>query len=109
MIGFVVPLIILSFVAMLFAHYRRKRETPFTVTVTKDDIATGTPFSTSSCPIAKAMLRKKGWDRGVMVLGTRALVGSSTFGLPHEAQEFICDLDHGRPVRPFSFELELRR
>jgi hypothetical protein len=90
-----------------------------TVNVTDEDIATGEAFSCRKCPVALAMMRA--------IMGSRKVEGLMPFvAVSQECisafvpgddgcvqviparpiVEFIDDFDHGRPVRPFSFEID---
>jgi hypothetical protein len=79
-----------------------------TVDVTEDDIAKAWP-SIKGCPIALAISRSIG--RAAMVGARNASVHESFVAgeveLPVEARVFVKDVDHGRPVKPISFQLSV--
>jgi hypothetical protein len=77
-----------------------------TIDVTADDIANGVRGRCSTCPVALAVRRVPGlekWEVG----GMSAFYGASSFPLPCAASRFIMDFDGGRPVEPFSFEVDV--
>jgi len=80
------------------------------VDVTADDIATG-GHDSDTCPIARALLRL---DEVAEVYVHQDLItvwpttcDSGLDGFCRVAKEFIEAFDDGRPVAPFSFDLEL--
>lgn len=79
-----------------------------TITVTQEDIDKGVISSCVACPIALAVGRFMP-DSGFIVCAN-AIDFTSPLGdlihLPIEAVKFISDFDKGRPVQPFTFELE---
>ena len=81
-----------------------------TVKVSQADIdAAGSyPCNGSSCPIARAFCRLGFW--GVWVYPSYVLTCGDkgpNAPLPKIATCFVRDFDEGRPVAPFSFEVEL--
>ena len=81
------------------------------IEVTQEDIKNGVRGDPCNCPTAHAATRA---THGTVPLRVGALVikfgpiGSSVASkLPIEAREFIYDFDWGKPVEPFSFEIEL--
>jgi hypothetical protein len=86
-----------------------------TVEVTADDIAKGTTWSNTRCPLALAIQRQTG-AVAASVGGTNVYVSSLPAGepeeetpelwqLPDSATLFIGDFDAGRLVKPSTFEL----
>jgi hypothetical protein len=78
-----------------------------TINVTWDDIEHGRQGSSMSCPIARAVGTALN-DR--VSVGRDRLSTMRTYKvayLPPEARTFISEFDAGRPVSPFTFEIEL--
>lgn len=73
-----------------------------TIEVTADDIARGTRKSCSCCPIALALARCTG-----LVVSVESDWVYFMPDLPQTAVEFIKTFDAGKPVQPFSFELDV--
>lgn len=68
-------------------------------------IAAGKQGSCEACPIALALAEatgRQGWE----VSDLLAYRWPEAYPLPDVATRFIHDFDQGRPVRPFSFEVE---
>lgn len=83
-----------------------------TIHVTQDDIDNGVACNTGLCPIAHAIRRAvpgSYWYVGSVEVFHRDLNGCrcDEMDLPVPACEFISAFDEGRPVNPFSFELEI--
>lgn len=80
------------------------------ITVTAADIASGRRGSSCDCPIARA-IRRAGGDITADVACSYAYVGRRPHRrqllLPLSARQFMADFDHGEPVEPFEFELDL--
>lgn len=76
------------------------------IDVTDEDIRLGKRFSETSCPIARAA-RRAGIKDPLVVMGIYS--DGKHYCLPLAAQDFVHDFDHGNPVDPFSFEIELVR
>lgn len=77
-----------------------------TITVSQDDIEQGQPLKGLSCPIALAIKRATGLEYvgvGVRQYWYKDLAGGV---LPPEVTEFVKAFDSGKPVEPFTFELE---
>ena len=76
-----------------------------TITVTSDDIANGKPGQATSCPVALGAYRA-----GVAeaLVGPREIrYGRGWVPLPRSAIRFVRAFDHGRPVAPFRFRLNV--
>lgn len=58
----------------------------------------------AKCPVAKGIVKATGAP--VRVEYHRATIGGRLFDLPDPAVDFIDAFDSGKPVRPFSFELD---
>jgi hypothetical protein len=89
-----------------------------TVTVTQKDINIGTPLMCYLCPVALAISRAVGGRRVRVKNPYRWGFSDGPFGdkrdnepdaraLPLIARTFIEAFDLGKPVGPFSFELEV--
>lgn len=83
------------------------------IIVTQKDIDTGKSAEPCSCPIAKAIKRvlpsadfRVGSDH--LFIKNRNLK-HDTIMLSKEAIDFIASFDHGLSVRPFEFEIELKK
>lgn len=77
------------------------------ITVTQEDIDHGIPRLSSRCAISHAIRRQTGeWgDISLTIIKVR-IGGVQYYGnAPKAARQFIRDLDAGRPVEPFSFDL----
>lgn len=63
----------------------------------------------SSCPIARAIRRATGMECTVGTSSGHIYTpqGYPSFTLPEEAKAFIHAFDHGSPVQPFVFDLEV--
>lgn len=102
------------------------------VKVTQNHIDEGNPSSLRSCPIALAMNSLKGvqfsdvdkeqcfivkpnvtwpdWDEESAISDEGYVTKPIWKGpLPPEAQKFVADFDEGKDVKPFEFEVELKR
>lgn len=78
------------------------------INVTQRDIDRGVRSTLTSCPIALAIKRRVVEDSTVAVTQFAVLYGtfmSSPF--PYRATQFIYHFDLGKPVKPFTFTLEL--
>jgi len=75
------------------------------IDVTQEDIANGEQTAPWSCPVGQAITRCYGPHGGVVA--TDVKIKHMVVLLPYEATRFIRDFDNGRPVKPFSFMLEL--
>jgi hypothetical protein len=79
-----------------------------TVDVTAGDIAAARP-NVRECPIALAISRSIG--RAVIVGARNASIHESFVAgeveLPLQARIFVKDVDHGRTVKPMSFQLSV--
>lgn len=85
------------------------------ITVTAEDISSGTKSDCEKCAVARAANRARGlgffawydraWVYGVEEpAGPRIAFGDGLeYSLPEEAIRFIVDFDEGRQVYPFSF------
>ena len=78
------------------------------VEVTQEDIDNGTPRSNESCPIALAILRKRGvrWVRAARKIRVRrGRFGDETwYEAPEEALDFMAWYDDGHARPPFAFK-----
>lgn len=83
------------------------------INVTQEDIENGIRHSCFSCPIALAVKRETGCNCSVesanFHLKARIfMMGSYEAYFPgKEAEDFINNFDGGKPVKPFSFELDV--
>lgn len=75
------------------------------VTVTQQDIDTGTKRSICSCPIALSLKRQMNTSI-VIVRSDIILVRDKYHGTPKEAVEFMERFDNELSVKPFSFDME---
>jgi hypothetical protein len=78
------------------------------VNVTQQDIEQGWRGSSQACPVARALRRQdelRRWWVGPDYIISE--LGSREANLPPEARVFISAFDHGYPVAPFSFDLEV--
>jgi hypothetical protein len=80
------------------------------IEVTQQDIDKGLSNNCFLCPIAHAVKRKMNTDC-ILVYCDRISVMSTIFSsyfykLPKKAQTFIKQFDDGKPVKPFTFEIE---
>lgn len=74
------------------------------------DIINGRRTAPDHCPVALAVRRQSGRSKiAVSSYSVDLLDGMKDAELPPEARQFVRDFDSGRPVKPFSFELELPR
>ena len=82
------------------------------IKVTQKDIEEGYRGSCYDCPIAHAVKRevKPTSHTGLNIGATRILHRNGcswdTYTLPKKAQTFIKRFDGGKPVKPFTFEIE---
>lgn len=76
-----------------------------TVHVTQADIDAGVPSNSCGCPVALAVQRV--CKPRVRVATGSMTVGQAFFVLPDVAFRFVADFDAGRPVAPFTFEVQL--
>jgi hypothetical protein len=76
------------------------------ITVTQTHIKNAKRMNLGKCPIALA-LHNYGWKKPLVRYNT---VSEGPCGLPHRlpprASAFICRFDRGKPVKPFTFELD---
>ena len=80
----------------------------FTIDVTQEDINDGKQKSYWKCPIALALKRKTGKDYFVSYMVSLSNdIESKLVPIPPLAADFIRAFDAGRPVHPFTFEIEL--
>jgi hypothetical protein len=82
-----------------------------TVSVTEEDINKGIIGSSCSCPVALAIKKSTNFHPSVDHY-TAALLNPEDDGLtlcdlPHSVRCFIFAFDDHKPVRPFTFELEI--
>lgn len=82
------------------------------VDVTQEDIEMGERRASMRCPVALAVRRVP--ELSACVVGPKDVISDSPahpngldIPLPGAAIKFVLRFDSGRPVRPFSFELEL--
>lgn len=78
------------------------------ISVTKSDIEKGLLGDPFSCPVARAIRRASGkdfWVRYAWICNNSGYVHD----LPIAAQKFINRFDDELPVKPFSFNLKLKR
>lgn len=80
------------------------------IRVTKDCIKDGDKDNMDYCPIGLAMRRRS--DFGDVKVDQEAIYftrGERHYVrvLPQDAQDFIARFDDGKPVEPFTFEIEL--
>jgi len=81
----------------------------YQISVSKEDIQNGERFSSTSCPIAKAIKRKVEWctvDDECVIIEETPGGKLSQYDLPLIAKEFVNSFDNGRAVKPFTFHLK---
>jgi hypothetical protein len=78
------------------------------IEVTEGDIKRGDACSAGSCPVAKAVRRATNWKKTVAVKGGQIEVDGVAYRAPAPVTYFVGRFDDELPVKPFSFELELR-
>ena len=81
------------------------------VNVTQEHIDKGERYSTSACPIARALKDVLPADSCAVNVRAAVAVWFQNSGyyrawLPHSAQDFVVEFDSGQDVEPFSFELD---
>lgn len=77
------------------------------ISVTQEHIKKGKPRAHCACPVALAIKEVTPWCP--MVDSKFVEFGSFVMDLPQEVTTFIDLFDHGHPVEPFEFELEIPR
>lgn len=75
------------------------------ITVTQEDIDSGTLDNGESCPIAQALIRMNYDD--VFVDEQILTICDEKIVLPLICTDFITNFDDGKKVQPFSFMLDL--
>lgn len=78
------------------------------IVVTQNDIERGTRYRACACPVALAIKRRT--SRECEVAGRYMIFRSdinTKYDLPTPVRKFVVDFDTGKPVKPFSFELDL--
>lgn len=75
------------------------------INVTQDDIDCGIIGNCELCPIALAILPIVS-PLPVEVDNCCIEIGGVQYNSPNSVCQFIDDFDNGKPVKPFSFELE---
>lgn len=82
------------------------------VNVNQRDIERGIRRSAGSCPVARALQRHE--EMGPMWVGAQSIrlrrqpvSPDYTIELPGAVAAFVAAFDEGRPVAPFSFDLEV--
>lgn len=75
-----------------------------TVEVTAEDIAKGKPMECLNCPVALACMRAGLDDIAVC---DSSLDSDGSIRTPDVVAEFIHAFDNGKPVHPFTFNLEI--
>jgi len=79
-----------------------------TVNVEQRHIDTGLPQSPDQCPIAKALKEQHPREeRWLVYLSIVALWPGRPIPMPEKAAKFSRDFYDGKPVKPFTFELEV--
>ena len=76
------------------------------ITVTAEEIKRGNRQDCFKCPVARATSRatsKSAWV-GYFTMG---LDGRKARKLPKKVASFVSRFDSGKPVKPFSFEIDL--
>lgn len=77
-----------------------------TINVTQEDINAGKRNACELCPVALSV--KRMFPKRTIYVDTRYIVIDLLgFVIPIEARDFITAFDAGRPVKPFSFPLEI--
>jgi hypothetical protein len=76
--------------------------------VTEKDIIHGDTCSAQRCPIARA-IRRRLPDQEIQVARYEIKIGLEIFEAAREIVAFTSSFDSGKPVKPFSFELELAK
>lgn len=77
-----------------------------TITVAQQHINKGIRRYDCGCPIALALIEQCMTPQ-VRVRGMFADIAQHNVKLPKRAQKFICDFDNERPVKPFTFRVNL--
>jgi hypothetical protein len=78
----------------------------YIINVTSEDIASGEREMPETCAIALAATRAGLRD---VVVGDWLIACEAGEGsIPVSAAEFISDFDHGRPVSPMAFEVDIQ-
>jgi len=77
------------------------------VEVTAEDIANGTRASCANCPVARAVHRALGSPANVGLFEIWANDPFRQVKTTRAVRKFICDFDDGKPVAPFSFDIDV--
>lgn len=80
------------------------------IEVTQEDIERGVPLNSCFCPIAFASSRAFHCQHSLVSQDYFRVLGVGKNGrimLPQPAIDFIAAFDAGKPVEPFSFEVEV--
>ena len=76
----------------------------YKIEITQEDIDRGMRGRSDFCPVALALRRK--WPEAEM--GCFACdLGNRLVLVPELVSKFVEDFDSGKPVKPFTFEIEL--
>lgn len=78
-----------------------------TITVTKNDIATGHKDHPTTCAVANAIFNKCGIVARVSHI--TAFIGGKEYSLPSKAVKFILAFDNGKKVKPITFRMRRKR
>ena len=84
------------------------------IRVTQDDILQGRRYSPAYCPVARAVRRATDVCPVAITigLGSRiglARVGDDIYELPSWVADIICGYDIGKPIKPFTFSLPIKK
>ena len=77
-----------------------------TINITAEHIAKGFARDSGRCPVALAIRDAFPKAGNIAVTGLYIHMGLREHELPAEVQHFTWDFDAGRPVEPFTFELD---
>lgn len=79
------------------------------INVTQKDIDEGVRYNCLKCPIARAMRRHKQLKDSVVTGGCYKLIGHAYefHALPLRVQNFVFLFDAQKPVKPFTFRVEV--
>ncbi|QGJ92042.1 hypothetical protein SEA_KEELAN_78 [Gordonia phage Keelan] len=81
------------------------------VEVTQEDIDLGKPGDPKSCPISRAIQRKRGVVRATTMPGEAYVTRPDRwtyYKMPRKAMQFVLDFDQLKSVEPFTFETKPR-
>jgi len=78
------------------------------IEVTEEQIAEGNRGDPCRCPVAKAIAKAiPGCGPAVNTLVIHFSCDGSRISTPQVVKDFVNDFDHGHPVKPFEFPLDM--